>query len=558
MSISPEFITEFLNNPNWWFANDVSIDNYLLEKYGMQFLEAIDYEPRDTSETINQAIMLDQLVRHYRRLSIINDDEYVRINEIAYTSAKKAYKFYYSNKSIAHEEIKKVVFIMLAIRHKKDIEDVSSLIIFTKILLRESNGNGNGNDNDNGNDRKLLIRFFEATVRVFLLEVCEPQEEIYNPEIPIDESVLSEHSCKYSEKKSYKKMMITNPCDEIIRNNDFIISFSGGVDSSLLMKEYARKGDSDRKKERTKEEACKSDDASVCIYVNYGNRENSHKELAHVIFMATQRFNSRIFVVDTSIITRKKRDLYPGYRKFYESVTREARFAGYLFLLKKFNKSAVLLGHNKCDIEENIVTNIIDGTHFSSLDGMEYISRESDVTIVRPFLDLSKEQIYNHAKTIPFLKNSTPDWSRRGKIRNSIKANNELRDSIFKQPFIDGLVALAKTIKENNVLIHEATKRISYTINNANSPIILTVQELIPNNSVITEFLAKITKELKIKNISKKAIMHLCDKLRAHDDSNKVLTVIMSKELTLIGGQLGTCCPQNPWLFGCAEAYKKF
>jgi len=42
------------------------------------------------------------------------------------------------------------------------------------------------------------------------------------------------------------------------------------------------------------------------------------------------------------------------------------------------------------------------------------------VNIIRPFLNIDKNKILNiaHNYCIPYLKNTTPTWSNRGKFRN--------------------------------------------------------------------------------------------------------------------------------------------
>jgi tRNA(Ile)-lysidine synthase TilS/MesJ len=53
---------------------------------------------------------------------------------------------------------------------------------------------------------------------------------------------------------------------------------------------------------------------------------------------------------------------------------------------------------------------------------MEEYSVCDDITFLRPLLNVPKNDIYQFAQkhNIPYVKNSTPDWSQRGKIRNNI------------------------------------------------------------------------------------------------------------------------------------------
>ena len=51
---------------------------------------------------------------------------------------------------------------------------------------------------------------------------------------------------------------------------------------------------------------------------------------------------------------------------------------------------------------------------------MDEISHIEDVWIMRPFISVEKKEIleFAHCYNIPFLKNTTPEWSNRGKLRN--------------------------------------------------------------------------------------------------------------------------------------------
>jgi tRNA(Ile)-lysidine synthase TilS/MesJ len=53
---------------------------------------------------------------------------------------------------------------------------------------------------------------------------------------------------------------------------------------------------------------------------------------------------------------------------------------------------------------------------------MDEYSVCDNITFLRPLLNVSKNDIYQFAQkhNIPYVKNSTPDWSQRGKIRNNI------------------------------------------------------------------------------------------------------------------------------------------
>ena len=78
---------------------------------------------------------------------------------------------------------------------------------------------------------------------------------------------------------------------------------------------------------------------------------------------------------------------------------------------------------------------MLNGNHLLDLGKMKYEANISDVLIVRPFLKINKLNIYDIASKykIPFFKDTTPEWSNRGAIRNNIFPSIEAR---YPTPFI--------------------------------------------------------------------------------------------------------------------------
>jgi tRNA(Ile)-lysidine synthase TilS/MesJ len=103
----------------------------------------------------------------------------------------------------------------------------------------------------------------------------------------------------------------------------------------------------------------------------------------------------------------------------------------------------VMLGHNQDDCFENIITNIANKAKYENLNGMENITKllykEHEINFVRPMLGINKAQIYEfaHKYNIPYLFDSTPKWSQRGKIRDIVRPtldefNSKLISGIFE------------------------------------------------------------------------------------------------------------------------------
>ncbi len=121
----------------------------------------------------------------------------------------------------------------------------------------------------------------------------------------------------------------------------------------------------------------------------------------------------------------------------------------------------VFLGHNNDDQFENIFTNIVSQSHFDNLRGMETLTlikfKTSIINFVRPMLNIPKSDIYKFSSyfSIPHFKDSTPKWSQRGKIRDTIRPNIEQWDDRAIQSFfnmsdkLSDLIRIAKFSAKN-------------------------------------------------------------------------------------------------------------
>ena len=88
------------------------------------------------------------------------------------------------------------------------------------------------------------------------------------------------------------------------------------------------------------------------------------------------------------------------------------------------------MGHIQDDIIENIFTNSMKGGNLLDLEVMKSESKIHGINLYRPFLGFRKDVIYEfaHKFNVPYFLDTTPKWSRRGKMRNEIFP---LLDSVF-------------------------------------------------------------------------------------------------------------------------------
>ena len=217
--------------------------------------------------------------------------------------------------------------------------------------------------------------------------------------------------------------------------NKVIVSLSGGVDSMVLVS------------------LLKYNSATIigadvsAVHIIYGNRTESEHEYR---FLA--KFCSKIgvplYVYRIKWLRRGGID-----RPFYEDMTRLLRFYTYQTFKTGDLEPCILLGHLKEDIIENIWTNIANCHHLDNLKKMEAEEIQYGVRIMRPLLMVKKSDIYDisQRQAIPYLKNSTPSWSNRGKFR---KYFHNATIAQFGEKADNKIIEFAEVIQTQNTILN--------------------------------------------------------------------------------------------------------
>ena len=241
-----------------------------------------------------------------------------------------------------------------------------------------------------------------------------------------------------------------NPLLPLLRGKGrVVVSLSGGVDS-MVMLALLKYGGAD----------------VSAVHIIYGNRVESEDEY-HFLAEFCAKLHVPFYVYRIEWLRRGEVD-----RPFYETMTRDIRFAVY----RTFGSVPILLGHIQDDVVENIWTNIAHCQHLGDLKKMKVAEVQEGVSIVRPFLAVEKSLIYktSEALAIPYLKNTTPSWSNRGKFREhfhgatvaqygegvdaklivfaeAVQKQNELLDLLLYEPiyasFKDNTVDITNSLK---------------------------------------------------------------------------------------------------------------
>jgi tRNA(Ile)-lysidine synthetase-like protein len=229
----------------------------------------------------------------------------------------------------------------------------------------------------------------------------------YFPSQFIEQNWLNSLNLLHPNIQTLSNNLLSTIDTNITNNNDsIIISLSGGVDSMVTL--FLLNNLAQNKKIENEIVAC---------HIIYGNRTESNYEFNFIKYYCS-KLNVKLYYYNIEYLTRKNID-----RDFYEKMTRDIRFNLYKSVSKYVNNSnnfSVYLGHIKDDVVENIWSNLSKGQHLFDLKKMKISSMQEGVKIIRPFLNICKSTIYDisHHCYIPYLKNTTPEWSNRGKFRN--------------------------------------------------------------------------------------------------------------------------------------------
>ena len=384
-----EFYEEWMNLDKYWFNSNKNLDEYLKSKYEYLLNE---YNPNP----IIQIIIYDQLTRHIYR------------NELSYHIItyfnQKALNIANENKHLLPKlSYNDWMFFLLVYRHTNIKENLFFAMEEGWKRLPQSK------------------KFLKATYNRANFEEEFDEYDFKK----FDENIL-----EYSPKEELTNLQ-ENLVDFDILNDkeEIIISLSGGVDSNsclfYIKNKYPNKN-------------------IIALHINYNNREETKEEVNFLISLCN-KLKIQLFIRTIKEIKRKP-SIENDLRDVYESYTKKVRFNSY----KKLNKNPlIILGHNKDDCFENILTNISYQNKYDNLIGMEHSSIIDGIHFIRPLYKTSKEDIYKFAKIhkIPYLKNSTPEWSQRGKIRNSVLPVLEEWD----RRIVDGLFDISRTLKDLHI-----------------------------------------------------------------------------------------------------------
>lgn len=388
-----KFIEEWVAHEEWWFHTTPEVDAYLTDHYE----SLIDIPEAHIKNKLHAVIVYDQLTRHIFRNT--------QSNHIISFFTQKAITCA-TTLDLSSLTVVEWCFAMLPIRHGNNIFDIHRLMTLSWIKIVETRGHCQ------------IKRFLKATY-----ERCPIQDQRplvidffsnnYTDSYSHEKFSHILHFCptKYVSNSSLNDLMFTrvrNVISSMLNMNEkhrnITVSLSGGVDSMVCL--------------HILDDLKKALPISLqAVHINYSNRTTADEEERFVVSWATSK-GINVTVRRIREINRSSCMEY-DLRNTYETYTRDVRYATY-----KVTDSVpfVVLGHNKDDCLENIFQNISHHTKYENLCGMDYVSKQDGITFLRPLLSISKDDIVKFARGngIPYLQNSTPEWSQRGQIRNKV------------------------------------------------------------------------------------------------------------------------------------------
>jgi tRNA(Ile)-lysidine synthetase-like protein len=425
-----ELYTEWFANEKYWFANNTDYDQYLSNKYKHLFDEPINIES-NKEKMIACIILNDQIIRHIARA-----DDTVNLS---CSFSQTAIKLSTHVLHVFTLNIQELSFVLLPFRHTKVLEDNHYAIneMWNFIKSRDLDLSS----------LEFAKRFLTASYKNCplndthsILNFLKNDFNELDYDLVIDKRIkeYSNFDCTKIE-TAIKNTVIDIMCEIDEAGPTIIISLSMGVDSAICAYYLSKL-------------KAKYNFNLIAVHINYCNREHSMIEEAFV-----RKYCSSVeipcYIRRIPEINRADCMKY-NLRDIYELYTRNVRFDTY----KQVNSLAslaysldnrnpiVILGHNKNDCFENIITNITYQQKYENLNGMQYKEEQDAITFYRPLLGVTKEDIrsYAHLNNISHLKNSTPAWSMRGKIRDSVRPALEQWDSRS----IDGLFKLSEITRK--------------------------------------------------------------------------------------------------------------
>jgi tRNA(Ile)-lysidine synthetase-like protein len=516
-----DLITFWFANPHLWFDASEEDDHIICMRFAKLFDERKSED--DMENPLGSILLYDQIGRHICRVRKLDHTSYFqRIFPIATSIIE--------NRDILETyKPEERVFILLVYRHTFQVTYIEKVISIIQEWRLQDN-------------LPIYRRFYQASLNS-LAKLKNKENMIYEPDSDaysnhmIDQVLDKDHSPKMNDFYdtidflSFPKrdlQVYEEPLYKIYEENllayiaahphitQIGVSVSGGVDSMVctyLLNALFKKHTSI------------TSITPIAFSINYGNRIEQNIELFMVNCVIQHISGNSIFPHYVREITEMKRT-QDHDRDLYEEFTRNIRFDCYKIIGQQNSGfTPFILGHNRDDSLENVISNIKKERSYQNLFGMTSVGTEKGITLLRPLLSVWKRDIVAFAQKykIPFVYDSTPSWSERGQMRDILFPFLNQFDSRI----LDGLFSLASNYKEIYKVYESSLPHIHFESN----------QCIVEYNNIYFEdylkrILQKIIQYYGLHPVRNKAIHHLSQLLHCANANTSTHKITLSKQLS--------------------------
>ena len=288
------------------------------------------------------------------------------------------------------------------------------------------------------------------------------------------------------------------------KDNTIIVACSGGPDSMCLLDIINSYKD-------------KLNLKVVCAHVNHGLRKESIKEAEFV-----KKY------CDKNNITFEYMEI-KNYKnnKFSEQEGREKRYGFFKELITKHQAKYLMTAHHGDDLIETILMRIVRGSNIKGYAGIPRISENDDYSIVRPLLNINKEEIIeylnkNNIKYVVDKSNKNQKYTR-NRFRKHMLPFLKKEDNMIHLKFLKYSDELEKVKNYINLEVKNKIKEI-YVEN------YIVINKLLEENDFLQEKII----EYVIEDIQKREIFDISDK--QFNNIMKLIRNKQNKEINLSNG----------------------
>lgn len=185
----------------------------------------------------------------------------------------------------------------------------------------------------------------------------------------------------------------------------------------------------------------------ICAHVNHNVRKESDSEQVFV----------KKFCEDNGVIFECMKINEYSSENFHKEA-RNIRYQYFNKILKKYNSKYLFTAHHGDDLVETILMRLVRGASMHGYIGFEKILKKDDYTVVRPFIEVTKDDIYdfNLKNGIEYVQDSSnfKDVYTRNRFRKYVvpqlkKENRNVHKKFYK---FSSLLALYEKNISNQVL----------------------------------------------------------------------------------------------------------